>query len=112
MPKRLLNLFGDNVEGRFKLLAGAVVAALSLIAVGSVMVYRFHMNERMREQTAENCMNIETLKAAVVGMLEDAEVASLRSSRDPAIRKAIEAYYNRQVLRFAPQDCPTRTGGP
>ena len=64
------------------------------------------MRCQFREQTASNCRQIEILKVAITGVLIDERAGVLNDNPDPAIRKAVESYYARQIERFAPDDCP------
>lgn len=89
-----------------RLLFAASAAVLSVAALGLVLVYRTSVSEQFRKQTADNCRQIENLKTAITGVLVDSKLASLDRNTDPALRKAIEHYYTRQLARFAPDKCP------
>lgn len=103
VPKRLV--------ARSDLLLAALAAAVAVLALAVTVVYRITVSEELRKQTATNCRDIETIKAAISGVLLDSKVEAMSRNSDPAIRRAIERYYARQLARFAPQDCPNLTGG-
>lgn len=103
MPRRLI--------AKSDLLLAALAAAIAVLALAVVVVYRITVSEELRRQTVTNCRDIETIKAAISGVLIDSKVAAMSRNPDPAIRKAIERYYARQLARFAPNECPNTTGG-
>lgn len=106
MPRRILNLFGDTVAGRIKLLGSGIVASLAALALGFTLVYKTNSAEALREQTHDNCTQIENLKGAIRDVLEDGKVRALGNNGDPAVEKAIVEYYDRQLARFARDECP------
>jgi hypothetical protein len=93
-------------RANIRLVIASAAALLSVIALGYTIVYRITTTNELRKQTAVNCRQIENLKSAITGVLADSKTTSLNRTSDPAIRKAIERYYNRQFARFSPDPCP------
>jgi len=93
-------------RANIRLIIASAAAFLSVVALGYTIVYRISTTNQLRKQTAINCRQIENLKSAISGVLIDSKITSLTRTADPAIRKAIEAYYDRQLARFAPHQCP------
>jgi len=93
-------------RANIRLIIASAAAFLSVVALGYTIVYRISTTNQLRKQTAINCRQIENLKSAISGVLIDSKITSLTRTADPAIRKAIEAYYDRQLARFAPDQCP------
>lgn len=91
---------------RVLFLAG-IAAAMATVALGLTLVFRTSQSEQFRRQTAVNCRQVENLKTAITSVLVDGKVTALQRNQDPAIRKAITSYYDRQLERFAPDSCPT-----
>lgn len=89
-----------------RLILAAVAALTSVVALGFTLVYRINTTEQFRQQTADNCRQIENLKSAITAVLIDSKITSLARATDPALKKAIENYYARQFARFAPNQCP------
>lgn len=102
----MLNLFGTTVAGRIKLLGAGVIASLAVLALGITLVYRANASDTLRRQTAINCRQVENLKQAISLVLLDARARALGRTSDPAVQKALEEYYDRQVARFSPDSCP------
>lgn len=92
---------------RVLFLAG-LAAAMAMVALGLTLVFRTSQSEQFRRQTETNCRQVENLKTAITSVLIDGKTTALQRTQDPAIRKAIESYYDRQLARFAPDSCPTR----
>lgn len=95
-------------RANIRLILASVAALLSVAALGLTLVYRINTNNQLRKQTVSNCQDIENLKAAITGVLIDSKITSLNRAADPAIRKAIEQYYGRQLDRFSPDQCPNQ----
>lgn len=114
MPRRLLNLFGEGPQGRVKLAGAAVVACISMVALGVTVVYRFDTAHQLRVQTVNNCQSIEQLKMAISDVFREGR-ARLRE-RQPELTLSeylrMSDYYRRQLARFAPHQCPTLKGDP
>jgi hypothetical protein len=106
IPKRILNLFGATVAGRIKLLGAALTASLASVALAFALVYRANASDAIRAQTAVNCQQTEALKSAIRQVLSDGKTRALDTTSDPAARQAISSYYNRQLARFRPLNCP------
>ena len=90
----------------WRLFLASLAALLSLAAIGLSVAWRIHTSNEIREQTVTNCRQIEVLKVAITGVLIDERAGVLNDNPDPAIRKAVESYYARQLARFSPDDCP------
>lgn len=107
MPSRVLNMFGANLAGRFKLLGAAVVAAIAVVALGVTLVYRINVSQRFREQTTEQCLQIEALKDAITAVLLDgrANVIARKAQLSPQEYQYALTYYQRQINRFQPKEC-------
>lgn len=93
-------------RANIRLVIASAAALLSVIALGYTIVYRITTTNELRKQTAVNCRQIENLKGAIADSLIDSRDTSLGRAADPAIRKAIEQYYERQLARFSPDQCP------
>ena len=94
-------------RANIRLLIASAAALLSVIALGYTIVYRIDTTNQIREQTVINCRQVENVKVAITGVLVDAKIRALSVAPvDPAIRKALESYYGRQLARFAPDECP------
>jgi len=90
----------------WRLFLASLAALLSLAALGTSIAWRVNTTNTFREQTVSNCRQIENLKVAITGVLADSLTESLNRNPDPAIQKAIQNYYARQLARFAPDECP------
>ncbi len=90
----------------WRLMIASTAAAMSLIALGLTFTWRVTTSNQFREQTASNCRQIELLKVAITDVLVDERNGVLKESPDPAVREAVQSYYDRQLARFAPDDCP------
>lgn len=100
-PTRLL-----KPEYRVLTIAGAA-AALAIIALCLLLVVRTSTNTQFQRQTAANCMSIESLKATIRATFLEAQTrAAGRRDFDAAQRAAVDAYYDRELARYAPKDCP------
>jgi hypothetical protein len=103
MPMRLLR----NHEVRI-LLVAAFAAALAIVAMLLMVVVRINQTEKLREVTASNCRGLEAVKGEIRGVFEDnLERTQARTDLSVTERTAIVEYYNRQIRRFAPHDCPS-----
>ena len=88
------------------LAVSAVLACLSLVALCLVLLIRTNQTQEFREQSAENCRQINVLKTALRETLADGERASLNSvGGDIERRRIIMEYYQRQRNRFADDTC-------
>jgi uncharacterized protein YcfL len=107
MPRRILDLFGPDVAGRFKLLGAAVVAALALVALAVTLVYRINVTQQIRGQSVQQCRQIEALKDAISSVLRDgrANVVARHHKLSPAQYQYALSYYDRQLDRFRPKEC-------
>ena len=90
-----------------RLLAVAVAAALSVVALGITVVERVQNEQDFAMQTHQNCMAIENLKAAITEVLEDGRdrVIARRADLDNASFQESMRYYDRQLRRFQPRRC-------
>lgn len=90
-----------------RLLAVAVAAGLSVVAIGVTIVERVQTEQQFQSQTHANCEAIETLKAAITDVFNDGRqrVIARRTELDPAAYRESIAYYDRQLARFQPKEC-------
>lgn len=84
----------------------ALAALFALAALCIVLVLRTSQAEQFREQSATNCTQINLLKSAIRGVLDDSERASLQREGLTADQvEMITTYYERQRARFAADEC-------
>ena len=86
------------------LVVSAVLAILALLALCLVLLIRTNQTQAFKEQASENCRQINVLKSALRGLLDDAEATTLERA-DPQQQAFIKEYYARQRARFAADDC-------
>lgn len=86
----------------------AASAVLSLAAMGGTLVYRANVSDEFRQHTSEQCHAIESLKAAIRLVFQDnlTDIERRRTTIDPAQYRIARDYYQRQLARFAPAQCP------
>ena len=103
MPMRLIR----NHEIRL-LLVASVAAVVAISAFFMVLVFRINQTNELRKQVSENCQGLEKIKSQIRGVFEEnlARTES-RDDLDSVQKRAIVDYYNRQIRRFMPQDCPS-----
>lgn len=100
-PRRLLLR-----ENRVLTIAG-IAAALSIIALCVLLVGRVTVNQRFQEQTATNCQSIEELKGTIRATFMEAQARALeRDNLDAAQLRAIHNAYDKELARYAPEECP------
>jgi ABC-type bacteriocin/lantibiotic exporter with double-glycine peptidase domain len=87
------------------LIVSAVLAILSLVALCMVLLIRTNQSQEFKVQAAENCRQINVLKAALVDSIDQAEQRALARS-DNNLRAEIREYYVRQRMRFEQDECP------
>jgi len=103
MPMRLVR----NHELRLLIIA-AVAAAVSVVALSVSIVVRSNQTEQFRKQVATDCVALEAIKEQIRGVFEDnKEAVRSRAILTPRQKAAFTRYYNRQLARFAPNDCPS-----
>lgn len=95
---------------RWTVLLGACAASalLSLIAMGATLVSRARSSDEFKAQTSQQCHAIEAVKSAIRLVFKD-QLGSLerrRAQLDPAQYRIARDYYQRQLNRFAPTECP------
>ena len=93
-------------HGMRLLAISAVFACLSLVALCLVLLIRTNQTQEFREQSAQNCRQINVLKASLRQTLDDGERVGLeRAGDDIERRRFIMDYYKRQRERFADDQC-------
>ena len=91
---------------RLLLLAG-VAAALASVALGLTLVVRTNQAEQYRRSSSDTCMSVERLKGRIRETFQDArDRVARRSEIDDAQRAAVLAYYDRELARYAANECP------
>lgn len=89
------------------LILSAVLAVMALVALCLVLLVRTNQTQEFKEQAAQNCRQINVLKAALRASIDEAELTSLgRSDIDSERRRLLLEYYARQRARFAADECP------
>lgn len=89
------------------LILSAVLAIFGLTALCLVLLIRTNQTQEFRTQAAENCRQINVLKAALVVSIDDAERRSLaRDGLDASLQSEIREYFVRQRMRFNQDECP------
>ena len=87
-------------------LAGTA-AGLASIALCLTLVVRTNQAEQFRRSTADTCVTVEALKARIRATFLDGRY---RVATDPALddkqRTAALARYNRELERYAANECP------
>lgn len=100
----------ERIIGSYELrilLAAAAAAALAVIGLCFTLIVRANHTQQFREQAAMNCENINLVKTAIRGQIDDEERAVRRNRNlSPDQLEFIETYYDRQRTRFAPDVCP------
>lgn len=90
------------------LLVAGVAAALASVALGLTIIVRTNQGEEFRRQTSTNCQAVEKLKARIRDTFQDGkERAEHNLALDPVQRAAVLAYYDRELERYAADDCPS-----
>jgi hypothetical protein len=93
-------------QHNMNLLFSAAAAAMAVLALGVMMVYRASVTQQFRQQAAANCKAIETLKKAIRdGLAEREAIAAKQPELDVASIAAIHAYYQHAIGRYAPTEC-------
>jgi hypothetical protein len=85
-----------------------MAAALAIIALCLLLVWRTQSAQTFREQSAANCQAIEQIKTSI----RETFMVSLhrqleRDNLDAAERATIRKSYEEELSRYAPVECPS-----
>lgn len=95
-------------RGMLLLALCAASAALAVAAMGATLVYRANVSNEFRRHTSEQCHALEAVKSAIRLVFQDNLTALERRRKtvDPAQYRIAHDYYQRQLERFNPTQCP------